>query len=285
MKIITAEERMAERRGVKALILGPPGVGKTSLLRTLDPETTLFLDFEAGDLAVQDVAVDQVRPTTWTECRDLACFLAGPNVNGKPDEVYGQDHYDAIAEQYSGLDLDKYETLFIDSITVAGRMCFAWSEQQPEAMNAKGTKDTRGVYGLHGREMVRWITRLQHARTKHVIFVCLLESHEDDFKRVSWVPQIEGSKTGREMPGIVDEVITMQVIRPEEGAPYRAFVTCPENEWEYPAKDRSGRLEPLEQPDLGVLIHKITGDARGPSARSAPRASSTPSTSTEKEAA
>jgi predicted GTPase len=32
MKIITADERLAERRGVKALIVGPTGVGKTSLL-------------------------------------------------------------------------------------------------------------------------------------------------------------------------------------------------------------------------------------------------------------
>ena len=26
-KIITAEERMAEKKGVKALVIGPPGVG------------------------------------------------------------------------------------------------------------------------------------------------------------------------------------------------------------------------------------------------------------------
>jgi hypothetical protein len=55
MKIISADQRLTERRGVKAVIVGPPGVGKTSQLRTLDPATTLFLDGEAGDLAVQDV--------------------------------------------------------------------------------------------------------------------------------------------------------------------------------------------------------------------------------------
>jgi putative ribosome biogenesis GTPase RsgA len=54
MKIITADQRLSEARGVKALIVGPSGVGKTSLLRTLDPPTVLFLDVEAGDLSVQD---------------------------------------------------------------------------------------------------------------------------------------------------------------------------------------------------------------------------------------
>jgi ABC-type sugar transport system ATPase subunit len=61
-KIITADERLAEKRGIKAIILGPSGIGKTSLLWTLDPSTTLFLDLEAGDLAIEGLQVDSLRP-------------------------------------------------------------------------------------------------------------------------------------------------------------------------------------------------------------------------------
>lgn len=273
LPIITADERMKQARGVKALILGQPGVGKTSLLRTVDPATTLFIDMEAGDLAVQDVKVDQMRPQTWGECRDLACYLAGPNLNARPKDVYGEAHYAHCVEKFGSADaLAKYETIFVDSVTVAGRLCFAWAEQQPEAFNAKGEKNLLGAYGLHGRELIQWITRLQHARANNVVFVCLLEEKEDDFKRKSWTPQIDGSKAGREIPGIVDEVLTMAIVRPDDGEPFRALITAPDNPFGYPAKDRSGRLDAMEPPHLGKLFAKLNDTARGQSAKTAPRA-------------
>jgi hypothetical protein len=37
MRIIGADERLNEPPGVKLLLIGPTGVGKTSQLRTLDP--------------------------------------------------------------------------------------------------------------------------------------------------------------------------------------------------------------------------------------------------------
>ncbi len=61
---ITAEQRLAEKRGSKGVILGPSGVGKTTLLKTADATRTLFIDLEAGDLAVLDWPGDSVRPRT-----------------------------------------------------------------------------------------------------------------------------------------------------------------------------------------------------------------------------
>ena len=76
MKIIGADERLNEPRGVKFLIKGPSGVGKTSLLRTLpDPSRVLFIDSDAGDLCVQDVPVDTIQIDDWQTARNIACLL------------------------------------------------------------------------------------------------------------------------------------------------------------------------------------------------------------------
>lgn len=262
LKIITADERMQEDKGVKALIVGPAGVGKTTLLKTLDPNTTLFIDLEAGDLAVRGWPVDSMQPRTWEECRNLAVYLGGPNPSLPPNACYSQAHYDAMVEVMGPPDAlrAKYATFFIDSITVAGRLCFRWSEQQPESFNDKGKKNLLGTYGLMGREMIAWLTHIQHTRDKNVFFVGILELVRDDFNVSSWEPQIEGSKTGKELPGIVDLIMTMQFINFGDDDLVRALVCTSPNPWKFPAKDRSGKLDQIEEPHLGRLMAKIAAD-------------------------
>jgi hypothetical protein len=109
---------------------------------------------------------------------------------------------------------------------------------------------------------------------KDIILVGILEQKLDAYQRAYWSPQIEGSKTALELPGIVDEVISLVVDpREPEGEKSnedsshtslhdlkpktRVFVCITLNPWGYPAKDRSGRLQELEEPDLGKLLAKI----------------------------
>jgi hypothetical protein len=257
-KIISADARVTAPHGVKGLVLGPTGVGKTTLLRTLDPGTTLFMDVEAGDLAVQDLAVDALRPRTWPECRDLAVALAGADPAVSDAACYSAGHYTAVRDHFDPEQLNRYQTYFIDSITAAGRLCFAWSSQQPEAFNDRGKKDLRGAYGLHAREMLAWLMHLQQARSINVIFLGILETVVDDFNRTEHRLQMEGSRTGRELPGIVDQVITYNWLDFGDGVLTRGFICTSPNYWGYPAKDRSGRLDQIEEPHLGKLIDKLT---------------------------
>ncbi len=261
LPIISAQQRMAERKGVKLLMLGKSGIGKTTRLRDLEPSTTLFIDIEAGDLSVASWPGDTIRPASWPECRDLFVYLAGPDRSLPPEAAFSVAHYDHVVGQFGDpAQIDRYATLFVDSITQMSRLCFTWCKSQPGAISDRsGKQDLRAAYGLLGQEMVGALTHLQHARGKNVVFVAILDERLDDVNRRVFEPQIEGSKTGLQMPGIVDEVVTLAEIKAEDGSSYRAFVTHTLNPFGFPAKDRSGRLDLLEPPDLGALIAKCAG--------------------------
>ena len=257
MRIIGADERLNEPRGVKVLLIGPTGVGKTSQLRTLDPPRVLFLDGEAGDLSVQDVAVDTIRIDDWQTARNIAVRIGGPNPSFAPTSCYSEAHYKAAGGALENL--DRYDIVFVDSITSISRLSFRSAEQQPEARSERtGAKDLRSIYGLHARELLMWLHQLQHVRGKHVVFVGILEKVTDDFGRfVEYRLQMEGAKVPREIGAIVDEVVVMEFLNFGGPEPVRSFVCTAPNPWGFPAKDRSGKLDQTEPPHLGNLLAKI----------------------------
>jgi hypothetical protein len=199
-----------------------------------------------------------VRIERWEDARDLACRVGGPNPSFPTEAPYSQAHFDAVGGWLPGL--ETIDTVFVDSITVLSRLAFRWAEQQPEAYSERsGRKDLRSVYGALGREMVLFLNQWQHARPLNVVFVGILECVVDELRQSTWQLQCEGSKTARELPGIVDEIITLQFVRfDDDKEPTRAFICDPANQWGYPAKDRSGRLAPIEEPNLGQLLSKLT---------------------------
>ena len=90
------------------------------------------------------------------------------------------------------------------------RQAMAWAKARPEAFSEKtGKPDTRGAYGLMAREVIGLLKHLQHAPGKTTIMVGILEKVTDEFGKVTWQPQMEGGKAGRELPGIVDQVTRM----------------------------------------------------------------------------
>jgi hypothetical protein len=259
MRIISPDERLAEPRGARILIVGPFGVGKTSLAHGLDPTTTLVVDTENGTLAIDDMPAPHTRPQTWPEIRDLVVRIAGPNRSFQPHEPYSQAHFDMCGGYLPGVESEQYRTVFFDTVTAAARLCFRWASAQPEAFSERtGKSDLRGAYGLHAREFLLALHHLQSARKLNVALIGALESVTDEYGRLEHRLQAEGQRVPREIAGIVDIVATMHWLEFSDGKPaQRGFVCTSPNPWHYPAKDRSGKLEMLEPPDLGALIRKV----------------------------
>lgn len=297
LHIVTADERLAQKQKVNIALFAPSGWGKTFQARTLDPADTLFIDLEAGTLALNGSAEDgsdawrgstinvreeaaKVGAHPWEFARALVCLLGGADPAAAPGTPYAADQL-AIYEQLIAprSTFDPFKTIFIDSITVATRLAFSWAKRQPEAFSEKtGKPDNRGAYGLLGQEAVTWLTQAQHIPGKSVIVVGILDQTKDDFGRAEYAPQIEGGKAGRELGGIFDQVITGGMFDVSDGKPVldfqkgteRGFICQLHNGYGVPAKDRSGRLGLLEAPDLGALMKKIQSGPRVDSANFAP---------------
>ena len=271
IRIITADERLsAASNKTSFAVFGPPGVGKTSLLKTLPPDRTLCLDLEAGLKSVQDWRGASIPIRSYLDFRDLVVLISGPDPAVHPTATYGEAHYQHVRATHADSGLEAFlaskPILFVDSITDLSRQVMTFARQQPEAFSDRtGKPDVRGAYGLLGREVIHALKLLQHAPGKTVVFVGVLERVTDDFNAVTWQPQMEGAKIGRELPGIVDQVMTMHFFdRTADGTfafnekgEHRRLVCRAGNPWGLPAKDRSGRLDPTEPPDLSALFAKI----------------------------
>lgn len=269
LRIVSADERLSAAGAKTTMaIFGPSGVGKTSLLKTLPPAETLCIDLEAGMKSVQDWAGDSIRVRTFAEALDIGCLVGGVNPSADANGFFSQAHYEHLSKKYPDLVqmIAAKRIIFVDSITDLTRQAMAWAKTRPEALSDKtGKPDTRGAYGLLAREVIGLLKHLQHAQGKTVIFVGILERVTDEFNRTTWQPQMEGGKAARELPGIVDQVVSMHLFSKsaddawtlDEKSSERRLVCRAGNPFGLPAKDRSGRLDVTEAPDLGALLSKI----------------------------
>jgi len=271
LRIISADDRLREAQGKTTMALfGPSGAGKTTLLKTLPPAETLCIDLEAGLKSVQDWPGDSIPIRRFADAVDIACLIGGANPAAQPEEHFSEAHHAHLRAQHPELaeKIDTKRIIFVDSITDLTRQAMAWAKTRPEALSERtGKPDTRGAYGLLAREVIGLLKHLQHAPGRTVIFVGILEKVVDDMNRVTWQPQMDGGKVARELPGIVDQVITMIDVPDAQSQPQRTFVCQTLNPWGFPAKDRSGRLDRVEAPHLGRLMEKIQRPAAPASER------------------
>jgi hypothetical protein len=274
LRIISADERLANShlRG-SVFVGGPWKVGKTSLLFSLPPEATLALDFEGGFKSVETWGGDVIEIRDFVDGVDIGCLVGGVDPSSGPNDMFSKEHFAAVTKTYPEIaaKMDQYKFVFFDSVSRLSFAAAKFAKQQPESFTDKGKFDRWGMYGLIASNMITLLNHMQHSR-KNVIFIGLLEDAEDEFGRHHWRIQLEGAKTARELPGIVDQVVTMQIFSfdeatgvwtPDPNGKHRAFVCHRANPWGYPAGTRSvGNVDMIEEPHLGRLIEKLNAPAK-----------------------
>jgi phage nucleotide-binding protein len=225
MAISVKSTRSLAANGVKLLVYGAAGSGKTSLIATL-PEP-IVLSAEGGLLSIHDADLPFI------EISDMATLM----------EAYEWLAGSAEAKQYA--------SVAIDSISEVAEVVLSAEK--------KATKDPRQAYGAMQEQMGDIIRAFRDLQGRHVYMSAKLEKSQDEMGRVMYAPSMPGNKTGQALPYLFDEVLALRVEKDSEGATQRALMCDSDGLWL--AKDRSGKLDVWEAADLGAVIAKIGGAA------------------------
>lgn len=222
---IVSPSAMVQDQGAKVLVYGASGSGKTYLCSTA-PGKKLVISAEAGLLSIKDKPnIDAIEVKEAAEVMELHNSLRNGKLKGK------------------------YDTVCLDSISEISELLLS-------AEKAKH-KDARMAYG-NVQETVTNVMRAFRDLQMHVIFLCKEEKINVDGSLVH-EPKMVGAKLGQSIPYFFDEVLALRVIerQDDEGNLTRERWLQTEIGQGFNAKDRSGLLEPFEQPNLTNLITKL----------------------------
>jgi hypothetical protein len=222
----TTTRQASAQAGIKILVHGPAGAGKTRLCATTgDPEGTLIVSAEAGLLSLRSEADMHVYEVTSIDgVREVLDFLEGPE--------------------------NTFRWVCVDSISEIAEVCLS-------ELKAKH-KDPRAAYGELAESMFRVIRRFRDLRC-NVYMSCKQEKVADETGRLLRGPSLPGRQLTTGIAYLFDEVFALRVDTGEDGQPVR-WLQC-HGDGIHEAKDRSGALETSEWADLAVIANKINPPA------------------------
>lgn len=221
-----------------ALVIGPAGAGKTSLTRTIPKgEKAIVLSAESGLLCIHDMIVSG----------QVEAFEIGSMADLRSAFEY-LDTPEAKAQ---------YTWVVLDSLTeISSRCLTAMREKYPEGSN------NYKLWGDYAEAMNAMIRAFRDLSPYNVLFTCLEKVELDDRKRRTYEPMMSGNATKQILTSFFDLVFYYKVDVPiDGGGTKRMLVTQPVDG--YPAKDRSGKLELLEEPNLSMIKNKIFNIKKG----------------------
>ena len=219
----------AASSGIKALVYGLSGIGKTALAATTgDLANTVIASAENGLLSLREYDIDvQVIDTI--------------------DDLYSL--WDWLTTDPAGL---SKKWLIVDSISEIAEVILI--NQKKVTVNGK-LVDPRQAYGAMQDQMIALIRAFRDLPL-NVVMIAKCEKAQDENGRMLNYPSTPGNKLGQQLPYLFDEVWAMRIQKDASGIDHRVIQTQPDYNWT--AKDRSGSLDDLEKPNLAEILAKIT---------------------------
>ena len=212
--------------GIKSLVYGRSGAGKTTLSATA-PRPFIF-SCESGLMSLRKTKVAYADVSTYKELMEGFKWAT------------------------SSSETKQFDTFCLDSVSEIAEVVLA------EEM--KKTKDPRNAYGEMQRSMGELVRAFRDIPGKNVNFIAKESSIVMPTIPVTYrsIPSMPSKSLAESTPYYYDLVLHLYVAK-SGTIEYRALHTQLNNHWE--AKDRSGNLEPIEEPNLTKVFNKANGRA------------------------
>ena len=212
--------------GVKCLVYGHAGSGKTSLIPTLP--APIALSAEGGLLSISGADVPYIEIASMANLMEAYTWLT------------------------ESAEAQAFESVALDSISEIAEVVLA--------EELKRNKDGRAAYGELNTVMAQMIRAFRDLPGRNVYFTAKCEKAQDETGRMLYSPMMPGKSLSQNLGYFFDLVMPLRVDKDAEGNTVRALMTDSDGLWQ--AKNRAaGRLDMWEAPDLGAIIRKIGGAA------------------------
>lgn len=230
---------LARSKGIKCLVYGESGIGKTMLAATCAKSAVISI--EPGIISLRNKNIERV----FGKAKDSINY--GPQVL----EVASLEAVREAIDWAVSSESDAFDTIIVDSLSEYGQMLLLDATAK--------LVDGRQIYGDIQTKILKFINLIKKASGKN--FVVLAHARwypSNDNEPEMCGPALPGKQLGRSLVYEFDEVFQMKLATDKKGVEKRCFKTFIDS-YGY-AKDRSGTLRPIEIAHLDTIFKKIVAD-------------------------
>lgn len=213
-----------QKSPIQVLCYGESGSGKTELCGTLTNQ--IIISHEKGLLTL----ADQKIPVIEVECV--------------------ADVLEALTFVRDSADAQQFKTICIDSLSdIAEGMLMEYKKQTTSAPQA---------YGQMADSIIDLIRGFRKLEDKNIFVTCKIGVLLDTYSNTTTLgPRLPGKSASLDLAYMFDEVFALRIN--QDGETQTRYIQT-QQDIQYIAKDRSKKLNPLEEPNLTNIFNKIRGE-------------------------